>query len=353
MDTLISGNYTVVKLDGIVHTDDRAALKDITRQLELENVVKDRVFGSFAENLQFLLDALKSGEDRKTSKSSIFILENFEKFTQHKSQTLLYNLFDVAQSQQAPLCVVGLCSRLDTVELLEKRVKSRFAHRFLQLTDKLDMETYAGVAGVLLKLQSGEIPKKIVRSWNEDIDDRVLPEMNHALAQLSDFDKSLRTLIDFLQVMVRRVGEDLRLDPGIFVDSVSNFLEHDAKLVVTSGMPALHMVLLVCMLRLNAIYDGEPFNFELLYKEYLRFLNSTQSTMDRPKNIVFKSFESLCDLELAQPVGGSIVTQKRYRLHHLHLCADLVSEAAKCNTNLPTDVAQWIKTTLSDKALGI
>ena len=31
---------------GIVHTDDKAALQDMARQLELENVIGDRVFVS-------------------------------------------------------------------------------------------------------------------------------------------------------------------------------------------------------------------------------------------------------------------------------------------------------------------
>lgn len=70
---------------GLLQTDDRVALKEITRQLHLENVVGDKVFvsihsesylhpikcssiniffyfqGSFAENLAFLLEALKKG----------------------------------------------------------------------------------------------------------------------------------------------------------------------------------------------------------------------------------------------------------------------------------------------------
>ncbi len=66
--------------------------------------------GSFAENLQFLLDALKSGS--KESKSVLFVLEEFDLFTHHKNQTLLYNLFDIAQSAQAPICVVGITARL-------------------------------------------------------------------------------------------------------------------------------------------------------------------------------------------------------------------------------------------------
>ncbi|KAK2143553.1 hypothetical protein LSH36_832g01002, partial [Paralvinella palmiformis] len=95
---------------GLLQTDDRLSLKEITRQLQLENTVGNRVFGSFAENLHFLLEALKSGGKR--SKSILFLLDEFDLFAHHKNQTLLYNLFDVAQSAQAPICVVGLTTRL-------------------------------------------------------------------------------------------------------------------------------------------------------------------------------------------------------------------------------------------------
>jgi len=50
------------------------------------------------------------GDDR--SKSVVFILDEFDLFALHHNQTLLYNLFDVAQSAQAPICVVGLTTRL-------------------------------------------------------------------------------------------------------------------------------------------------------------------------------------------------------------------------------------------------
>lgn len=96
----------LVQLNGLVHTDDRLALRSTTAQMRLENVVDGKVFGSFAENLAFLLACLRTGE-RKTSKSVIFILEEFDLFCAHHNQTLLYNLFDVSQSAQAPICVLG------------------------------------------------------------------------------------------------------------------------------------------------------------------------------------------------------------------------------------------------------
>lgn len=350
---LFTGNYSTVELMGSIHTDDRIALKDITRQLQLENVVGERIFGSFSENLQFLLDSLKSGNDRKRAKSSIFILDDFELFTQHKNQTLLYNLFDVAQSRQAPIAVIGLCSRLDAVELLEKRVKSRFAHRFLYLMNSLQPEEYIKVAETLLSIDPEQFSDKaFAKRWNHKLEKIVIPEMKQSLLKLYNIDRIIRTLVNCLQPMVRLIDDNLQLKPVLFRDTVNRIYENEPKLEVFSRLPALHVVLLVCMLRLNAIYDGEPFNFELLFKEFSLFSREAKSLLSLSKDTVLKAFESLCELELVQPLGGGS-TQKRYRLFHLHFSPDLVRQSVERNSGLPTDVSQWILTTLSDRALSI
>ena len=67
----------VVQLSGLVQTDDKVTLRDISKQLDLENVVGDKVFGSFADNLSFLIASLKTG-DSATSKPIIFVLDEFE-----------------------------------------------------------------------------------------------------------------------------------------------------------------------------------------------------------------------------------------------------------------------------------
>ena len=130
----------VVTLSGHIQTDDKLALRDITKQLNLENVVGDKVFGSFAEHLSFLLASLKTGDSG--SKPIIFILDHFETFCSHKNQTLLYNLFDVAQSRAVPITVLGISSSIDVTELLEKRVKSRFSHRHLYIWPISNMDNY-------------------------------------------------------------------------------------------------------------------------------------------------------------------------------------------------------------------
>ena len=55
-------NVVVVQLSGHIQTDDKLVLRDITKQLNLENVVGEKVFGSFAEHLSFLPASLKTGD---------------------------------------------------------------------------------------------------------------------------------------------------------------------------------------------------------------------------------------------------------------------------------------------------
>ena len=73
-------------------------------------------------------------QDGITSRSIIFLIDEFDLFATHARQTLLYNLFDIAQARKAPIAVLGLTTRIDVVESLEKRVKSRFSHRYVYLS---------------------------------------------------------------------------------------------------------------------------------------------------------------------------------------------------------------------------
>lgn len=76
-------------------------------------------------------DDVVNGNGAATSVSVLFLLSEFEMFAGFPRQTLLYNLFDIAQARKAPIAVIGMTTRIDVVEMLEKRVKSRFSHRTL------------------------------------------------------------------------------------------------------------------------------------------------------------------------------------------------------------------------------
>ncbi|MEE6489177.1 hypothetical protein FKM82_015508 [Ascaphus truei] len=164
----IEENVLRVQLNGLLQINDRIALKEITRQLHLENVVGERVFGSFAENLAFLLEALKKG-DRTSSCPVLFILDEFDLFAHHKNQTLLYNLFDISQSAQTPVAVIGLTCRLDVMELLEKRVKSRFSHRQIHLLNSFNFSQYLNIFEEQLSLPPEFPDVQFAETWNTNI----------------------------------------------------------------------------------------------------------------------------------------------------------------------------------------
>ena len=79
-------------------------------------------------------------------------------------QTLLYNLFDIAQSRAAPIIVVGLTTELDVVESLEKRVKSRFNHRQITMFPTDNFKQYfTDVKSLLAVENSDEWNAKLVK----------------------------------------------------------------------------------------------------------------------------------------------------------------------------------------------
>jgi origin recognition complex subunit 4 len=93
----------------------------------------------------------------RTAKSVIFILDEFDLFASHPRQTLLYNLFDIAQARKAPIAVLGLTTKIDVVESLEKRVKSRFSHRYVHLPLPRSLPAYWAICKAALMVDADEI----------------------------------------------------------------------------------------------------------------------------------------------------------------------------------------------------
>jgi origin recognition complex subunit 4 len=71
------------------------------------------------------------------SRPTIVVLDAFDLFALHTRQSLLYCLLDTVQSCRAGngnhgVAVIGVTARVDAINLLEKRVKSRFSGRMLR-----------------------------------------------------------------------------------------------------------------------------------------------------------------------------------------------------------------------------
>ncbi|KAI8820474.1 origin recognition complex subunit 4 C-terminus-domain-containing protein [Fimicolochytrium jonesii] len=139
-----------VHLSGLFHTDDRQALRDIVRQLQSQQLAPSSSAealletGSFAACLAYVLESLNQGTLKSTP--VIFVLEEVDLLANHPKQALLYNLFDMCQSGKNPVAVIGVTCRIDFITLLEKRVKSRFSHRRVDLYPPDSMAGFLAIA---------------------------------------------------------------------------------------------------------------------------------------------------------------------------------------------------------------
>ena len=176
VETIIStlrkehGNdFHVVRLNGFLHTDDRLALREMWRQLGRETNTEDDAakVSSYADTMTTLLALLshpeeifgasESKDSVTAAKSIVILLDEFDLFVTHPRQTLLYNLFDIAQSRKAPIAVIGLTTKVDVTEMLEKRVKSRFSHRYVYVPLPRTFETFSDICMASLDLDDKEV----------------------------------------------------------------------------------------------------------------------------------------------------------------------------------------------------
>ncbi|NXE39971.1 ORC4 protein, partial [Ptilorrhoa leucosticta] len=336
-------------LSGLLQTNDKVALKEITRQLQLENVVGDKVFGSFAENLAFLLEALRKGS-RTSSCPILFVLDEFDLFVHHKNQTLLYNLFDISQSAQTPVTVIGLTCRQDVLELLEKRVKSRFSHRQIYLMNSFDFKQYIKIFKKQLSLPAEFPDEAFAQKWNNNVqhlsEDKTVQDV---LQNLFQHTKDLRSLHLLLMLAVSAVTVHHPLLTAADLQEASRQHRSDSKANIVHGLSVLEICLIIAMKHLNDVYDGEPFNFQMVYNEFQKFIQRKAHSMyNFEKPVVMKAFEHLLQLELVKPLERpSVRAQREYLLMKLLLDSSQIMDALQVYPNCPTDVKQWAASSLS------
>ncbi|MCJ1312935.1 hypothetical protein MMC25_006611 [Agyrium rufum] len=352
--------FHVVRLNGFIHTDDKIALKDIWRQLGREMEVEDeggKGPTSYADNLASLLallshpteyaqptdtdQTLEENQANQTSRSILFVLSEFDLFTTHSRQTLLYNLFDIAQARKAPIAVLGLTTRVDAMEHLEKRVKSRFSHRYVYLSLPRSFHAFREICCSALKtLTSTEgvcrTPKKgtsfkqrleqhdnnmmqvedtngveksnLSQAWNTYITHLLHtdPHLTILLEQIYSRTKSVAEFMtacllpistlsptsipkgaDFLPLLTS-TAFTANIPPtpksGQAFTATGDLRPPDSKLSLLLSLSTLSLALLIAAARLTIIYESDSVNFNMAYDEYAslaekaRLISSTTSS---------------------------------------------------------------------------
>ncbi|KAL5115183.1 origin recognition complex subunit 4 [Pleosporales sp. CAS-2024a] len=337
-----AGQYHVVRLNGFVHTDDKIALREIWRQLGKEMEIEEDGSGpgkNYADTLTTLLALLShpsehTGEHTdQVAKAVIFVMDEFDLFAQHPRQTLLYNLFDIAQSRKAPIAVLGLTTRIDVTNSLEKRVKSRFSHRYVHLSlaktftafqdmckagliieaEHLSVEERGILAGGAKRAQTNgtSMNHDVLTEWNANVNKLFAssPFLVHHLAPHFYRHKSIPSVLNTFLLPTATLSPTTPFLPTTLLSAP------DSKLFLIPALSTLALSLLIAAARLDIIHDTDTCNFNMAYDEYVTLASkariqsaagglsaSGSVTKVWGKDVARSEWDRLVELGLVMPV---------------------------------------------------
>lgn len=368
-------NFHVVRLNGFIHTDDKLALKDIWRQLGKEMEVEDDLIGkttNYADTLASLLALLShpseiaDAQEGVTSKSVVFVIDEFDLFATHARQTLLYNLFDIAQARKAPIAVLGLTNRIDVVESLEKRVKSRFSHRYVYMSLPKNFREYWEICrqGLLVddedaKGEGLDISlkghAKFQEYWAKKIDALYKDQAFQDHIQYYYYSSKLAPafLSSCVLPLANLTASNTALQLSPTQGTVFSTDPPDSKLHLLEALSDLDLSLLISAARLDIVAHTDTVNFAMAYDEYTtligrqRVQSSTSGLLALGggvrvwgRGVAEMAWERLVKLGLLLPTGmGSKHGGLEGRMWKVDVTLEEIPVAVKLNTVL----ARWCK----------
>ncbi|KAM7218574.1 Origin recognition complex (ORC) subunit 4 C-terminus domain containing protein [Rhypophila decipiens] len=285
-------DFHMVWLTGFMLDDDKRAMKEIWTQLGREMEVDEELLNkttSYQDTMASLIALLShpteisgDAQDGVTSKSVIFVLDEFELFAAHPRQTLLYNLFDIAQAKKAPIAVIGLTTKIDVVEILEKRVKSRFSHRYVFLSPPRSLPAYWEVCRQGFTVDDEDMMSEgidvSVRGhtqfwnwWNEQVEKlRKTRAFQNRLEYQYYTTKSVMAFLRGWIVPLSLLDTNF---PTLKPPGPIQGLEYPhSKLPVLEALSDLDLSMLIAAARLEIIANTEVVNFSTAYDEYTRLM---------------------------------------------------------------------------------
>ncbi|KAG2367351.1 origin recognition complex subunit 4 C-terminus-domain-containing protein [Suillus spraguei] len=224
----LSQTPIVIRLSGHTELNDRLALREIARQLSLQTGKtylgelnndddQDDDDNPFLDagpsidipppsHLPALVSALTT-----LSRPVVVILDAFDLFALHARQALLYCLLDTAQSCRVGqghngIAVIGVSTRIDTINLLEKRVKSRFSGRMLRTAAPTGLSFWMKLIERVLRVRVESPEEEWEPLWTLAIDNfmadrKVLEQIQETVAVTHDIRVLQRILVGVVAVL--------------------------------------------------------------------------------------------------------------------------------------------------------
>ncbi|KAI0081783.1 hypothetical protein K474DRAFT_1587114 [Panus rudis PR-1116 ss-1] len=344
----LPGRPIVIRLSGHAQTDDRLAMREIAWQLAQQTgrslLPKEETADQEAQDEEnpFLDTPPETAEPvisipppahllalisviPTLSRPTIIVLDAFELFALHPRQSLLYCLFDTAQHSRVGangkgMAVVGVTTRIDTINLLEKRVKSRFSGRILRTAGPGKLEQWVDISRIALcaPLDEQEGAEEWTLLWKKAINAFLESEVvRDALEDTFELTRDLRMLTRILTPIIAELTPSVpfptpaRLKAAIVTQRAPG---HQSFL---RSLPYPAMCLLIAAMHARTA-GHDIFTFEMLHEEFRDQVRTSHSApvqvegggigMVRcSRDVLMGSFEKLVSLKVFIPVAAPSV----------------------------------------------
>ena len=364
-----SGGFLRVDLHPQLVPDEPTALMAIASQLRvMHSALSTR--GSFCDGLRYLLHLLRrarpggAGDDAIEGQSQpvVFVLHAFEEFTLRPKQTLLYSMFDLMQTEDAQMAVIGLTTRIDVADLLEKRVRSRCSQRQMWLPALDSTASCARLLASALALPevapgetvsvgaTAEQTKRFRRAWEASLK-CICAQLPHspALRRRLSCGITPSQVSTALRLCMAELSHGRPKSALLTVDAFDAAL----RLLVTprhekvlGECSVVELLLLICIKKLADKELPPPHTLKMALREYAVFCASGGpggAQYDYPKPLLYKSFEHLCALGLVSTEGGGGRARQPVEQLPLRLCTDpqTLHEYIRSHNELPLQVQRF------------
>ncbi|KAJ7129637.1 origin recognition complex subunit 4 C-terminus-domain-containing protein [Mycena epipterygia] len=259
------------------------------------------------------------------SRPTIVILDAFDLFAQHPRQSLLYCLLDTVQSCRAGagskgIAVIGMTTRVDTLNLLEKRVKSRFSGRMLRTAPPPQSQDWVALTrGILCSRikNPGELDE--INDWQQQWEAGVMSFLEDeatitVLNETFSVTKDVRVLARLLTSVALQLSPSSPFPTSSQLVSAAAIQRSRPRFSMLHSLPYPSICLLIACV--HAETAGHPtFTFEMLYekvRDQIRIstsapveFNGGSIGMPRcPRPVLMSAFESLVSARIVTPTAG-------------------------------------------------
>ncbi|WZC14516.1 hypothetical protein CJI82_00042 [Candidozyma auris] len=337
-------SFITVKLNATHHSDDKLALREIARQLDVNATSDDankrtfeqRAISDTFTNILLALDSKTPG-----GTPIVFVIDEIERFTGSTKQTLLYNLFDLSQSSKVPICVLGISTKITTRELLEKRVRSRFSQRMITTHESSSIEEFWNNAKLSLLVHPTAMEsfkdKQYPIQWNEKVEE--------AFSRPSQLTRVVYRI--FFSTKKYQQFNNCFMLPVSLITPVSPFLDdgkaaeylsiqsHSPVQSIVKSLSNTELLLTIAAARWIAKADTPNVNFNLAYKEYTEMMkqfNAEATTLS--SNTSHLDNFVLAGIKVSQRIWSAKVMRDSWdKLYRHGLLFDIITSNNEVNAN--------------------